>query len=379
MLTAVLSAGNFVIGMGAFVVVGLIPLLAQDLGVSEAAASQVLTLYAVAYAIGSPLGVALTGHMPRRVLLAGAMVVFGLAAAVAALAPSFEVLLAARIAAALGAGIFTPVAAAVGAATAPEAERGRALARVFFGLTLAQVMGVPVGVYLAFALSWPWAFGLVFALALPLGLMLWRLVPADLAFQATALSALGAALRDLRGLLAVSFTAFFLGAVYVIFTFLAPLMREEMGYGGAQISAVLLIFGAGAVLGNLVGGWMGDRLGPERTLGLLALVQIGLMPLFSALPVPDIALWALVLLWSMAGWSFMAPQQMRLMALAPERQGVMLALNAAAIYVGAAWGGALGAAVIAGPGTGVLGVAAGAAGLLALGSLVVSQRLARRA
>ncbi|MEM8788560.1 MAG: MFS transporter [Pseudomonadota bacterium] len=375
MLIWLLSAGNFVVGMGAFVVVGLLPPIASGFGIGADQAGWLMTAYALAYAIGSPLGVALTGRLPRRWLMSAALGGFGAAAALSALAPSFDTLLAARVLAALSAGLFTPIAAAVAAAQAPPAARGRILARVFFGLTLAQVLGVPTGAYVAHVAGWRAAFALVALLAIPLSLALWRRIPADLAFQPTALRALAAALSDGRAMLAVSFTAFFMAAIYTLYTYLAPLLQAGMGFDGATVSLALLIFGFGAVAGNLLGGVLGDRLGPARTLTLLAGTQVVLMPTFALLPLPLTALWALLFLWSVFGWSFMAPQQMRLIALAPERQAVLLALNAAAIYVGAAIGGAVGGWTLGGAGALALGPVAGALGLIPLGVLWASARL----
>ncbi len=379
MLIWLLSAGNFVIGMGAFMVIGLMPLLAEDLGVGQGRAGTVLTIYALAYAIGSPLLVALTGRVPRRALLAAAMGLFGLAALGAALAPTLPLLLAARVAGALGAGLFSPLAAATAAGLSPPAGRGRALARVFFGLTLAQVIGVPAGAWLAYSLSWHLAFLIVAVLALPVVVGVLRVVPRDLAFQPTTLRGLGAALADLRGLVTTAYTALFLGAVYILFTYIAALLQQQMGYDGSGVSLFLFVFGIGAVGGNLLGGVLADRLGPQRTLTLLAGAQVLLMPLFSLLPMPDALLLSLGLVWSLAGWSFMPSQQMRLIEMAPERQNVNLALNAAAIYAGAGLGGWAGGMVIEAFGLRATGLAAGLAMTLALGNLWLAARLRRRA
>ncbi len=380
MLIWLLSAGNFVIGMGAFMVIGLMPLLAEDLGVGQGRAGTVLTIYALAYAIGSPLLVALTGRVPRRALLAAAMGLFGLAALGAALAPTLPLLLAARVAGALGAGLFSPLAAATAAGLSPPAGRGRALARVFFGLTLAQVIGVPAGAWLAYSLSWHLAFLIVAVLAAaPVVVGVLRVVPRDLAFQPTTLRGLGAALADLRGLVTTAYTALFLGAVYILFTYIAALLQQQMGYDGSGVSLFLFVFGIGAVGGNLLGGVLADRLGPQRTLTLLAGAQVLLMPLFSLLPMPDALLLSLGLVWSLAGWSFMPSQQMRLIEMAPERQNVNLALNAAAIYAGAGLGGWAGGMVIEAFGLRATGLAAGLAMTLALGNLWLAARLRRRA
>lgn len=372
-LVLIFSASNFIVGMGAFVVVGLLEPVAADLGLTPVRAGQLMTAYALGYAILSPLLVALTGRLGRRRVMFWALALFALAALLSAVAPGDEVLFAARVLAAAGAGMFTPVAAAVIAALTPEARRGKVLAQVFFGLTLAQVLGVPLGTWIGYGIGWRWAFALVAALALPCLWLIWTRVPQGLRFQPVSLSDLGAVLRDGRMMLAVSFTAVFLGGAYVLYTYFAPLMSGRMGLDGALISVALMIYGLGAVAGNLMGGWLTDRFGSERTLAGLTLAQVAIMPLFALLPIALWAFFALCLIWSVTGWSFMAAQQARLISRAPAQAPVTLALNAAAIYVGAALGSALGGAVLGAAGLVWLGPAAAVFTGLAL----ITLRLAR--
>jgi predicted MFS family arabinose efflux permease len=374
MLIALLSAGNFVIGMGAFVVVGMLNPMAASFGVGAAEAGLVLTVYALAYAVASPVGVAATGAWSRRGVLTCGLALFAAAAVLSAAAPTPGALLAARALAALGAGLFTPNAAAVAISTSPPERRGAALSNVFFGLTLAQVLGVPAGGFVAYAIGWQASFLAVAVLALPVLAGLWRATPPDLPFQPTRLAALGAALGDRRTLVAVLFTATYLGAIYVPFTYLAPILTATMGFEGGGVAATLLVFGLGAVVGNLVGGRLGDRIGPGRTLAGLAVAQVALMPLISTLPLPTPLLLVLVFVWSVCGWSFMAPQQAALVRIAPDRPNVVLALNAAAIYLGAAAGSAVGGLVAARFGIGALGVAGGLCGLVAVANLWLAQR-----
>ena len=284
LLVPLLSLGNFIIGMGAFVIIGLLEPLGADMGRSAAGAGLLLTVYSMAYAVLSPLLVAVTGQIGRRRVLAAALAVFALAAALSALATNFTVLNIGRILAAAGAGIFTPVAAAVAAALYPEAQRARVLAAVFFGLTLSQVLGVPVGSWIAYSFGWRWAFWLVLALTLPCIWLTWTRVPAGLRFQPVSMKDLGEIIVQGRLMLAILFTASFLGSIYVLYTYIAPLLSQTMGYGRDGITVMLLMFGMGAVVGNIIGGMLADRLGWRRTLIILCLSQMLLMPVFSVLP-----------------------------------------------------------------------------------------------
>lgn len=373
-LIPALSAGNFAIGMGAFVVIGILSPIRESFGITTPDAGWIMTVYAIAYTIGSPLGVALTGRWPRRTVLMTGMAMFAVAALLSAMAPSLTALLPVRVLAAFGAGIFTPVSAGVAIACSQPGRQGRSLANVFFGLTLAQVMGVPVGSFVGYTFGWPVAFVVVALLAVVCMVLIAREVPANLDFQVNTLSTLGKALMDWRSLFSVSFTASFLAAIYVLYTYLGPLLEAEMGYGRNGITILLLSFGIGAVMGNFLGGRLADRFGPYRTLMMLCLVQMAAMSIYSFLPLADVTLLIVTLVWSVFGWSFMVAQQSRLVAQTPSRQNVVLALNAAAVYLGVAIGSAIGAGVIDRSGLTALGLTAASAMILALIHLIFSER-----
>lgn len=375
LVIGVLSASNFVIGMAAFVVIGLLNPLSQDLSLTASQAGWIMTTYALAYAVLSPLLVSLTGGIGRRRVLALGLGLVALASLASALAPTAELLNLARVLAAAGSGMFTPVAAAVAAGLSPPERRGRALATVFIGLTLAQVLGVPAGSFIAYTFGWRFAFGIVALLALPCLYLIWTRIPKGLSFQTVSLRDLGQTLRNGPIMLAVLFTTSFLSAIYVVYTYLAPVLTNSMGFERDGITLVLLVFGLGAVVGNGMGGVLADRLGPFKTLLCLTVIQVCCLPVFSLLPIAPYALLIFTFIWSSFGWSFMASQQVRILSLAPESASVVLALNAAAIYVGAALGSALGGLVIDAYGLTALGFAAGVTATLGVAHIVVSRKL----
>jgi DHA1 family inner membrane transport protein len=363
-LIPVLSAANFVIGMGAFVLIGMLTPVGQDFGIAPGRTGWLMTTYALAYAVLSPLLVSLTGSVGRRRVLAYALTGFAVANLLSALAPTEFTLHLTRILAAAGAGMLTPVSASVAAGLSAPERRGKALAAVIFGLSLAQVLGVPAGSFIAYTFGWRVAFVVVALLALPIIPLIWRIVPSGLAFQTVTLPELGRTLRDGPTMLAVSFTATYLAAAYVLYTYLAPLLEQTMNYGRDGITWILLVFGAAAVIGNLAGGAIADRIGPFRTL-----------PLFSLMPLPGLALVVLIAVWSLFVWSMMAGQQMRIIALRPSAAPIVLALNAAAIYIGAAAGSAIGSVVMGVGGVQALGLGGLAVALLATGHILWSERL----
>jgi predicted MFS family arabinose efflux permease len=196
-----------------------------------------------------------------------------------------------------------------------------------------------------------------------------------LKFQPVTLGDLRSILGNFRMMFAVLFTSTLLGATYILFTYMAPVLSETMGYGRDGVTLVLAVTGVGAVIGNLASGILTDRLGWLRTLVALCACQIVLLPMFSLLPMADAALMVLTLLWSMTGWAFMAAQQSRLVGLAGAQATVVLALNAAAIYVGAAIGSAIGGWVLVHAGVTALGIASGCGVAVALAHLLLSARM----
>ena len=376
-LLLLLAFGNFIIGMGAFVVIGIISPIADGLGVSKASAGMVLTTYAFAYAILSPLVAALTGQVSRRAVLLCATALFLAGNVASALSHTVFMLSASRIVVALGGALFTPIAAGVAVAISAPETRGKALATVFGGVTLAQVIGVPMGAWLAYRFGWAAAFWTVSALAAIGCATLAATVPRDIRFQASTMATVLTALKDLPVMFATAFTATFIAAIYIVFTFFGPIIEASVGSNPEIRTFYLVLFGVGAVLGNILGGILNDRIGSKTTLVVLCLGQAVIMPLFSVIPWNPAIFAAVVGLWSSFGWSFMAPQQARLVVMAPAATALVLALNAAMIYVGITIGSGVGSAILQNYGLAALGIAGGIGSLAALGHLLLSGRSSR--
>ncbi len=372
-----LSFGNFVVGMGAFVMIGIVTPIAEGLHISKADASLALTAYALAYAVLSPIGAALTGSFSRRAVLVAALGLFCLGSIISALAPNLTILIGSRIVVAFGAALYAPLAAGLAVALAPPELRGRALARVFFGVTLAQVVGVPLGAWLAYRFGWHSTFWTVGALAAVSAVVLLRVIPARVEFQPTSIATVLGALGNWKLMFAVSFTATIMAAVYILFTYFGPLIEASAGTNPEARTLYLVIYGLGAVVGNIIGGQLTDRIGANKTLIMICVVQMLVMPFFSIIPWGPIPFAILVTIWSIFGWSFMAPQQTRLVAIAPHAQALALALNAAMIYVGIAVGSGIGGRLLGWYGMEILGIFGGIGGAVALLHLFASSKAAK--
>ncbi len=373
-LLTLLAVGNFVVGIGAFVIIGILSAIAGGIGVSEADAGIVLTVYAAAYAILSPIGAALTGSLPRRTVLTLALGLFCLGTLLSALAASLPMLTASRVLVAFGAALYTPLSAGVAVAVAPPELRGQALAKVFSGMTLAQIFGVPLGAWLAYRFGWHSPFYIVAAGAAVCAVVLLRAMPANITFPAGNIRTIVSSLGDRRLLLAVSLTGIIMAGIYMVFTFFSPLMEASVGANNEMRSAYLMLFGFGAVTGNYLGGILSDRIGPFRALLIVIGGQIVLLPMFAITPLNPYLLGVLVFVWSSFAWAYVPPQQSRLVAVSPHAPSLALAINAAMTYVGIALGSAAAGRLLDWQGLSILGIGGGVLAFLALLHLILSNR-----
>ncbi|HWA42305.1 MAG TPA: MFS transporter [Hypericibacter adhaerens] len=365
-ILAFLAFGNFIIGMGAFVIIGIVSPIAEGLGIGKADAGLVLTVYALAYAVLSPVTGALTGTLSRRIVLVASLAIFALGTVLSAISTGLPMLAASRVLVALGGSLYAPAAAGIAVAISAPERRGKALATVFSGGTLAQVLGTPFGAWVAYHFGWEAAFWVIAALSLAGSAVMCLAIPRDVRFQAAGLATILAALQDRRAMIAVSFTATMLAAFYVVFTFFGPLIEASVGPNPETRTGFLMLNGLGAFIGNILGGMATDRIGARRTLVAICIVQILILPLFSILPLPPLALAVLIGTWSATSFGFMAPQQARVAQFAPEAIGIMLSVNAAMLYVGITIGSVVGSHILGWYGLGALGMAASVLALLAL-------------
>jgi DHA1 family inner membrane transport protein len=334
---------NLVIGTGAFVVTGLVVPMAADLGTSAAAAGQATTAYALATALLAPAMVVLTGTWSRRRALVLAMLVFAAGNALCALAPNLATLLAGRVLMGVGA-MFTPVAAGIAVALVEPAKRGRALSTVFLGVSLSYVIGLPLGAWLGLGYGWRWPVALVAGIALVAAAALAWGLPRDLRAPGASFDGMGELLRRPGVGSVLAMTLLYFIAIFVVFSYIGPVLKALQPMSAAQVSFTLMLFGLSGVIGTLVGGWENDRIGPVRTLWLHLAALATMMAL---VPLTAGAYWAIVaafFVWGIAGFGMMTPQQSRLAVLSPAQAPVLLSLNTSMLYAGTAAGAAIGGA-----------------------------------
>jgi predicted MFS family arabinose efflux permease len=370
-----LSATNFAQGFGAFSVIGVVGLVASDLGVATHDAGLLVSVYAIVYAIASPLFVALSGSLDRRAVLATGLAVVALGAAAAAYAPVFGVLLAARCAMALGGAVTTPVAASIGVATSTPELRGRVLATVFAGLALSQATGVPLGAWLGGLFSWraPMLAVCIVTLLSLAGVAL--KVPRGIPVAVPGLRSLGRVLLSPRSMAAASFIVFYIAGNFTLLTYLAPYLAQRFGLQQNEVAACLMLYGAAAFGGSSLGGWFTDRYGSGRTLVLLSAIMVVTLPLLTLAPLPLAPTLVLLVVWGAFGWAVHVPQQARLAHIDPPHAAVLLALHSSGIYLGSAVGASAAAMVLQSGQPQWVGPAGAVLALLALASLAVTRFL----
>jgi predicted MFS family arabinose efflux permease len=346
-----LAVAAFAIGTEAFVIAGLLPAIAADLQISLAATGLLVTAYALTYAIGSPILAVTFNNLDRRTVLTLALCCFIAGNLLAVVAGSFAMLLASRMLMAVGAGLCMPTALAVAVAIASPERRGRAIALVTSGLTVATVLGVPFGTWIGNHYGWRATFIMVAGLgAVALAGLLFGL-PRGLPRNAATLGQRLAVARRPAVLHALSITVFWAMGGFTVLTYLAVPLRE-LGLSPTEISLALLIFGIAAAIGNMLGGNLADRIGPvpTATLGLIAVVTaltlqsvaLKFLPPDSARPV----FLSLIFLWGLGGWTFYPGQAANLVQIEPQAPMIALSLNASALYFGFAIGGVLGGLVL---------------------------------
>lgn len=339
--------GNFVIGTGVMAVPGTLPDISQSLSVSIPQAGQLITAAAIMMGLGAPLFASLVAAWDRRRLLSLILLWYALMMGVSALAPNYLALLALRVLAVIAPAVFTPQAAACIGLLVPEAQRGRAIAFVFLGWSVASVLGMPLSAWIGGVLGWRWAFALVALLAAISAAWVWRAMPDGVRPEALSREAWGRTLGSAPVMLALGVTLLSSFGQFTLFSYFAPYLLQTLSAGPVMLSLLFLWFGAFGLLGNITLTRWVDQLGaPQAVLIALSLMVLSL----TLWPLGRQGLWlqALVMVpWALGCFSGNSAQQARLVHLSPVLAPASVALNTSAMYAGQGLGAALGGALIA--------------------------------
>ncbi|MEO8120706.1 MAG: MFS transporter [Rhodoferax sp.] len=372
-----LTAGAFGIGVTEFVIMGLLLEVGAEFGVSIQAAGWLISGYALGVVVGAPLLTAMTGRWSRKSVLLGLMVIFTLGNAACALAPGYGFLMAARVLTAFAHGTFFGVGSVVATGLVAPDKRASAIALMFTGLTVANILGVPFGTWLGQAFGWRTTFWAVAGIGLVALVVIGLFVPRDPSPpQAADWRADLAAMARRSVLLGLLTTVLGYAGVFAVFTYIAPLLTQLVGFEASAVSPILLVFGAGLVGGNLLGGRLADRHLVPTVLGSL-IVLAAVLGLMTFALHSRVATVIFVGLLGAAAFATVAPLQMWVLDKAQGAgQSLASSFNIAAFNLGNAVGAWLGGIVIAyGPGLGAITWVAALLPLGALGMALLALRL----
>ncbi|GIO99890.1 putative MFS-type transporter YbcL [Paenibacillus lautus] len=341
----VLSLISFLVGTSNYIISGILDRIAETLGTSVAAAGQLITVYSLAYAVGTPILMALTAKMDRRKLLLYSLGLFIAANLLTFILSGFGLFIAARIITALGAGVVTVNALSIAAKIAPPGKQASAIANVTMGITASLIIGVPLGRIVASAFGWKAVFMAIAIVGVITMLVIAAVFPRMRGDKPVRLIKQFALLKKPQVLVALAITFFWLGGYSLAYTYISPFLLEVTHLNESLISAALFVFGIASLIGSKVGGYSADRRGIKYTLVSGMVLHIISLILLSLVGQSVIAVFAILILWSFAAWSSAPAQQFNLVSLVPESSGVMLSLNSSmmqlAMAVGAGVGGLL--------------------------------------
>ena len=370
-----LALGTFAIGTEGFMIAPLLPTMAADFGMTVPQMASLIVVFTLTLALSSPVMTVLTARWNRRAALQLAMGLFALGNVLAAWSPAFWTLMAARVVMAVAAGLYVPNANALaGVIVAPE-RRGKALAIVSAGMTLAIALGLPLGAVTGHFFGWRATFSIVAVMSLVAiaGIRAGIAADAGAGIPVATLRQRLAVVRQPAIVRLLSVSLFWAIGAFTAYPFLAPYLASVLGFGETGISATVSLWGVAAALGVTTGGALSDRLGANRvvrmSLTVLGLAFLGLS-LATALAASNALAPVLfaVFLWGFTVWSFFPAQMARLIAAgSPGQAPVALALNTSTMYFGFSVGSALGAAILGAGAIWGIGLAAAIAQAAAFG------------
>lgn len=341
-----LTAGAFGIGTTEFVIMGLLMQVSADLQVSIAAAGMLISGYALGVFVGAPLLTAASGRLPRKAVLVALMVLFTLGNLACALAPGYEWLMVARVATALAHGTFFGVGAVVATGLVGEDRKASAISIMFTGLTVATLLGVPAGAWLGLEYGWRATFWAVTAIGILATVVIATLVPADR--SAPTPLALREEIRIIarpQVLLGLLMTVLGFGGMFTVYTYIQPLLTQVTGFADAAVSPILLVFGVGMIVGNLLGGRLADKRLAAALLGTLAALSL-VMGLMTFVLHSQVGMVVFTGLLGATAFATVSPLQLWVLQKADGAASLASSLNIGAFNLGNASGAWLGGVVI---------------------------------
>nr|WP_285891352.1 MFS transporter [Paenibacillus pasadenensis] len=337
---------SFLVGTSEYIIAGILDKVASDVGVSVSAAGQLITIFSLAYAFGTPVVMALTARMERRRLLLYSLAVFALGNFVAFALPGYGFLIVSRIAVAVSAGVFFVASLTVASKLAPAGKQGSAIATLITGFSAALIVGVPLGRVFASAYDWLLIFGALGILGLLSMLLILSSIPQSDGEKPVPLREQIALIKQPKIAIGLTVSFLWVGGYSVAYTYISPYLLSVNKLTEQGVSAALFAFGIASLIGSKIGGYSTDRWGVPRTLASGLLFHTIALLLLSLAGTSPVIVFPVLMLWAFTAWTTGPTQQLNLMSLAPQASGIMLSLNSSVLQLGMAAGAGLGGVII---------------------------------
>ncbi|HLX02077.1 MAG TPA: MFS transporter [Trinickia sp.] len=370
-----LAMSAFAIGTTEFVIMGILPDVARDLGVTIPSAGLLVSGYALGVTVGAPLLAVVTSKLPRKFALQMLMVIFVIGNVLCASSPNYTVLMVARVVTSFAHGSFFGIGAVVAASLVPQEKRASAIAMMFTGLTLANVLGVPFGTFIGQEFGWRMTFWVVAAIGVLSLASVAALVPNHHDAGPVGLGHEVRVLKEPQVWLALAMTVLGFGGVFIVFTYITPILEQLGGFSPRSVTLILVLFGAGLTVGNTLGGKLADRALMPSLMGILGALAVVMVIFAKTSHSPGLAA-VTVFVWGIAAFATVPPLQMRVVEKAKHAPNLASTLNIGAFNFGNAAGAWLGGLVLThGHGLDTLPLVAAAVAVAALALTWVAARL----
>jgi DHA1 family putative efflux transporter-like MFS transporter len=342
----ILALISFLVGTSQYIISGILDKMAGALGVSIGAAGQLITVFSLAYAIGTPILMVLTSKMERRKLLIYTLFVFIVGNLLSVIVPGYGLFMIARIIMALSTGVAVVTVLSIAAKIAPANKKASSIATVVMGFTASLIIGVPIGRFITSTYGWKFVFIGIALLVLFVIFIVINTIPKMNGDASIPLTRQIAMFKKPKIALALSITFFLMTGYAIIFTYLSPFLVNTVGMSDHLLSITFLVLGVASLFGSKLGGLRADKKGVIFTLKRGLLVNVTSLVVLSFISHSNIAVFIILTVWSFAAWSSGATQQYNLATISPESSDVLLGLNQSMMQLGFAFGAGLGGVIV---------------------------------
>lgn len=342
----ILALISFLVGTSQYIISGILDKMADALGVSIGAAGQLITVFSLTYAIGTPILMVLTSKMERRKLLIYTLFVFIVGNLLSVIVPGYGLFMIARIIMALSTGVAVVTVLSIAAKIAPANKKASSIATVVMGFTASLIIGVPIGRFITSTYGWKFVFIGIALLVLFVIFIVINTIPKMNGDASIPLKRQIAMFKKPKIALALSITFFLMTGYAIIFTYLSPFLVNTVGMSDHLLSITFLVLGVASLFGSKLGGLSADKKGVIFTLKRGLLVNLTSLVVLSFISHSNIAVFIILTVWSFAAWSSGATQQYNLATISPESSDVLLGLNQSMMQLGFAFGAGLGGVIV---------------------------------